>query len=412
MGCNAILDRYIRQLIVDSTPEAPAWNIEKIKSGAPNTWNYIDGCMIKALIELYEITESPGYLAFADDYIGWFVEEDGTIRHYDPEEYNLDNVNAGKTLYKLYELTGRERYRRAMDVVYGQLERQPRTKEGNFWHKAIYPHQVWLDGLYMAQPFYMQYELAFHDRRACSDSFHQFCVVRDVMRDARNGLYHHAYDSSRRQFWCDPVTGLSQNFWLRAEGWFAMALVDTWELMPASMSWERDVLRQMLQDLMDAMEPYRDPATGMWHQVINFPGIAPNYLETSGSAIFANALMKGARLGALDARCYDLGRETFDGICSTCLSETEDGVLALENICLVAGLGNTEHREGTFDYYMREPVVRNDAKGVAPLVLAYIETMRHDLLGGACDPGGPAGPCSCEDPFGGYEPGVNGAGDR
>ncbi len=287
MGCNQILDRYIEQLIETSTPQAPAWNIEKIRAGKENTWNYIDGCMIKALIELYEITGEQRYLTFADDYIDFFVQDDGTIKHYNPQEYNLDNVNAGKTLYKLYDLVGKPKYRAAMDTIYRQLETQPRTKEGVFWHKAVYPNQIWLDGMYMAQPFYMQYELSFHNRRACSDSFHMFQVVHDLMRNPLNGLYYHAYDASRKQFWCDPVTGLSANFWLRAEGWFAMALIDTWELMPPSMSAEKDEIRKMFHDLIDAMLPYQDEKTGMWHQVINLPNIAPNYLEESGSAITA-----------------------------------------------------------------------------------------------------------------------------
>lgn len=406
MGCNQILDRYIEQLIETSTPQAPAWNIEKLRAGKENTWNYIDGCMIKALIELHEITGEQRYLTFADDYIDFFVQDDGTIKHYNPEEYNLDNVNAGKTLYKLYDLVGKPKYRAAMDTIYCQLETQPRTKEGVFWHKAVYPNQIWLDGMYMAQPFYMQYELSFHNRRACSDSFHMFQVVHDLMRNPLNGLYYHAYDASRKQFWCDPVTGLSANFWLRAEGWFAMALIDTWELMPPSMSAEKDEIRKMFHDLIDAMLPYQDEKTGMWHQVINLPNIAPNYLEESGSAIFANAIMKGVRLGVLGERYYQYGRRAFDGICETCLSE-HDGQLALDNICLVAGLGNTAHREGTFGYYMSEPVVKNDAKGVAPLVLAYIETMHHDKLAGKRDPLAPSGVCSIEDPFGGYTPGIN-----
>ena len=407
MGCNQILDRYISQLIENSTPQAPAWNIEKIRAGKENTWNYIDGCMIKALIELYEISGEQRYLDFADSYSDFCVQDDGTIKHYDPLEYNLDNVNAGKTLYRLYEVTGKEKYRLAMDTIYSQLESQPRTKEGVFWHKAVYPNQIWLDGMYMAQPFYMQYELSFHNRRACSDSFHMFQVVHDLMRNEKNGLYYHAYDSSKKQFWCDPVTGLSQNFWLRAEGWFAMALIDTWELMPPSMSAEKDGLRSMFVDLIDSMLPYQDAKTGMWHQVINLPNIAPNYLEESGSAIFANAIMKGCRLGVLPESYYAYGRRAFDGVCETCLSE-KDGQLALDNICLVAGLGNSAHREGTFDYYMREPIVKNDAKGVAPLVLAYIETMKHDKLAGACDPQAPSGCCSVADPWDGYTPGING----
>ena len=377
MGSSRIINTYIRQLIETSTPEAPAWNIEKIRAGEPNTWNYIDGCMIKALLELHDITGRDAYLDFADRFIDHFVRDDGSILSYDPEEYNLDNVNAGKTLHQLYAITGKPKYRKAMDVIHGQLLHQPRTVEGSFWHKLIYPDQVWLDGLYMAQPFYAQYELSFNDGRGVADSMHQFAVVRERMRDGRNGLYAHAYDASRSAFWCDPVTGLSSCCWLRAEGWFAMALIDTWELLPASMSAERDGLRRMFVELIDAMLPYRDADTGMWRQVVNVPSIEPNYPETSGSAIFAYAIMKGARLGVLPTRYFDIGLGTFHGICDTRLTE-EDGRLTLDGICLVAGLGNTERREGTFDYYMREPVVRNDAKGVAPLVLAYVEVLRHE----------------------------------
>ena len=157
-----ILDNYIDQLLEKSTPQAPVWNIEKIKSGGKSTWNYIDGCMIKAVIELYHITGNKKYLEFADSFINYFVNEDGSIQSYDPKEYNLDNVNAGKTLFDLYKLTGREKYRKAIDTVYSQLKGQPRTSTGNFWHKMIYPNQIWMDGLYMAQPFYMQYEVEYN----------------------------------------------------------------------------------------------------------------------------------------------------------------------------------------------------------------------------------------------------------
>ncbi len=381
MAQSPILDKYIGQLVSNSTPEAPMWNVEKARSGKPNGWNYIDGCMVKALLSLAEISGKQEYADFAEEFIDYFVSEDGSIRGYDPEAYNLDNVNAGKTLYTLYNLTGKDKYRKAMDLIYGQLQHQPRTREGNFWHKLIYPNQVWLDGLYMSQPFYMQYEIAYNEGRNCSDSFHQFQVVEKIMRDPKNGLYYHGYDASRREPWCDPVTGLSSSFWLRAEGWFAMALVDTWELMPANMSYERDELRRMFNELIDAMLPYQDKESGMWHQVINLPNVAPNYLETSGSAIFAYALLKGVRLGILDEEYVDRGLAAFDGICATQLSEV-DGKLQLGNICLVSGLGdgmgNFKFRSGTFDYYMSEPIVQNDAKGVAPLVLAYTEVLRRD----------------------------------
>lgn len=372
-----ILDNYIDQLLEKSTPQAPVWNIEKIKSGGKSTWNYIDGCMIKAVIELYHITGNKKYLEFADSSINYFVNEDGSIQSYDPKEYNLDNVNAGKTLFDLYKLTGREKYRKAIDTVYSQLKGQPRTSTGNFWHKMIYPNQIWMDGLYMAQPFYMQYEVEYNNKANCRDSYEQFLHVYDLMRDTRNGLYYHAYDDSREAFWCDPVTGLSDNFWLRALGWYAMALVDTMEVMPEEMAEEKARLGAVYKELIDAMLPYQDQESGMWYQVVNRGRIQPNYLETSGSAIFAYAIMKSVRLGYLDERYFAFGRKAFDGICEKYLSE-ENGELQLGGICLVAGLGNKEMREGTFDYYMREPVVKNEAKGVAPLILAYIEIMMRE----------------------------------
>lgn len=375
-----ILDNYIDQLLKKSTPQAPVWNIEKIKNGAPSTWNYIDGCMIKAILELYHITQNEKYLEFADAFIDYFVQEDGSINSYDPKEYNLDNVNAGKTLFDLYELTGREKYRKAIDTVYSQLKGQPRTSTGNFWHKMIYPNQIWLDGLYMAQPFYMQYEVTYNNSANCRDSFEQFLHVYDLMKDTRNGLYYHAYDDSRESFWCDPVTGLSDNFWLRALGWYAMALIDTMEVMPESMAQEKEKLGIIYKELIDAMLPYQDKETGMWYQVVNRGRIKPNYLETSGSAIFAYAIMKSVRLGYLDESYFAFGEKAFTGICKTYLSE-ENGELQLGGICLVAGLGNKEMREGTFDYYMREPIVKNEAKGVAPLILAYIEILLREKAG-------------------------------
>lgn len=369
-----ILDRYIQQLMDQSSPEAPIWNIEKIREGSKPSWNYMDGCVIKAIIELYHITKKDAYLDFADNFIDYFVQEDGSILSYDPLEYNLDNVNAGKTLFDLYTLTGKEKYRRAIDTVYSQLKGQPRTTTGNFWHKMIYPNQVWLDGLYMAQPFYMQYEATYNGCANCADSYNQFLQVYDHMKDLRNGLYYHAYDDSRESFWCDKVTGLSDNFWLRALGWYAMALIDTMDVMPESMTEEKQNLNRIYTELIDAMLPYQDEETGMWYQVVNHGGIRPNYLETSGTAIFAYAIMKSVRLGYLDESYWQYGEKAFNGTCDKYLSE-EHGELQLDGICLVAGLGNVEMREGTFDYYMREPIVKNEAKGVAPLILAYIETL-------------------------------------
>lgn len=258
--------------------------------------------------------------------------------------------------------------------MHSQILGQPRTSTGNFWHKLIYPNQIWLDGLYMALPFYMQYEVEYNGCKNCMDIINQFKNVRQLMREPLNGLYYHAYDDSRKMFWCDRVTGLSDNFWLRALGWFSMALIDTMEIMPDSLMEQRTELNTIYRELIDAMLPYQDEATGMWYQVVNRGGISPNYLETSGSAIFAYAIMKSVRLGYLPDTYLPFGEKAFQGICDKYLSE-ENGELQLDGICLVAGLGNTENREGTFEYYMREPIVKNEAKGIAPLILAYIEIL-------------------------------------
>ena len=370
-----ILDRYINELLEKSTPQAPVWNIEKIKSGKPSTWNYIDGCMIKAILELYNITKEERYFKFADDFIDYFVRDDGSIESYDPKEYNIDNVNAGKTLFELYKLTGKDKYRKAIETIYSQVKTQPRTKEGNFWHKAIYPNQVWLDGMYMGQPFYMQYEVEYNNCENCMDSYNQFMNVYKIMRDPKTGLFYHGYDSSKEIFWADKQTGLSKNFWLRALGWFAMALTDTIDIMPETMTEQKKTLAGIYKDLIDSMLKFQHES-GMWYQVVNMGDRPENYLEASGSAIFAYAIMKSVRMGILDESYYKYGKKALDGICEKYISE-KDGQLQMDGICLVAGLGPADNprRDGTFEYYMSEPVVQNDAKGVAPLVLAYIETM-------------------------------------
>ena len=204
-----IFEKYIDELIEKSTLDVPAWNIEKAREGKAAGWNYIDGCMILALLEIYNATGEKKYYEFADAFIDHRVQEDGTITKYSVEEYNIDNVNAGKTLFALYALNGKEKYRKAIDLIYSQVETQPRTEEGNFWHKKIYPNQVWLDGTYMAQPFYMEYETRCNGMHGCIDSYKQFMNIQKHMKDAKTGLYYHGYDESREMYWANPETGCS-----------------------------------------------------------------------------------------------------------------------------------------------------------------------------------------------------------
>ena len=371
-----LLDEYIDYLMAHSDAEHPAWNLEMIRSGKSNKWNYIDGCMITGILELYEITGEARFLDFADRFLSGFVEEDGHIRTYDPEEYSLDNVNPGKNLFPLYDLTGKEKYRKATERVRSQLSTMPRTPEGNFWHKLIYPNQVWLDGIYMALPFYMEYEKRFDAQKDCQDICQQIANVEIRMRDPETGLYYHGYDASRKMYWADPDTGCSPNFWLRAEGWFILGLVDVLEIMKdLPMQAESVHLQHMLLDLAKALSKYQDPS-GLWYQLIALPELEGNYLETSGTALISAALLKAVRLGFLPESFRAVGEKAFYGIVDHRLTKNADGTPCVTGICLVAGLGGEQHRDGSVAYYLSEPVVQNDAKGVGPLLLAYTEMLR------------------------------------
>ncbi|MBR3561040.1 MAG: glycoside hydrolase family 88 protein [Oscillospiraceae bacterium] len=368
------IDAYILRLIEESSPERTVWNVEKLRQGKPADWNYIDGCMITALLSIAEITGDKRYFDFAERFIDSFVADDGSIRTYDESKYNLDDVNEGRVLFELYDKTRKEKYKKAAAVLRGQLERQPRTPEGNFWHKAIYPNQVWLDGLYMAQPFYALYEKHFGSGDF-SDTVRQIETVRAKMFDEQKKLYYHGYDASRKAFWADPETGRSKNFWLRSVGWFAVSLADLIEIVPAGDA--NDRLRKIFAELMAGVKQYADAETGMYWQVVDQMGREGNYLETSGSCMIAYAMLKGARLGILDKEYAAQGEKTFRGIVKRYLSFT-DGNLNLGGICLVAGLGpeNNRRRDGSYEYYISEPVVENDAKGVAPFILCYTEIKR------------------------------------
>ena len=368
------LDQYAQSLIERSTPEKTVWNVEKIRQGKPTDWNYIDGCMLTALLSLAEINGDERCFRFVEGFIDAFVNEDGSIRTFREDKHTLDDINEGRVLFPLYQKTGKEKYKKAAQYLRRQLDQQPRTQEGSFWHKQIYPNQVWLDGIYMAQPFMALYEKHF-GAGDYSDIARQIETVRLRMRDEKTGLYYHGYDCSRRAFWCDPRTGLSQCFWLRALGWFSVALADLCGILPQGK--ERDGVAAVFVQLMQDAAKYADADTGMYYQVVDQGGREGNYLESSGSSMLAYAMLKGARLGVLGREYAALGQKTFQGIARTCLTFA-DGHMSLDHICLVAGLGpeDNRRRDGTFAYYISEPVVKDDAKGAAPFLLCYTEIKR------------------------------------
>ena len=367
------IDAYIQRLVEESTPDRTVWNIEKLREGKPGTWNYIDGCMMTALLSMAQITGQRQYFDFVEGFIDAYILGDGTIRTYNPEKFNLDDINEGRVLLPLYRATGKEKYRLAADKLKRHLDTQPRTLEGNFWHKAIYPNQVWLDGIYMAQVFYALYQKEFGGGDY-SDILRQIETVREKMFSPEKKLYYHGYDASRKAFWADPVTGCSRNFWLRSIGWFSVALADLLEIVDGA---GRDRLAAIFKELMAGIAGYADEETGMYYQVPDQGGREGNYLETSGSSMIAYAMLKGARLGILEKKYAAKGQKTFGGIGERYLSFTEN-TLNLGGICLVAGLGpeNNRRRDGSYAYYVSEPVVENDAKGVAPFILCYTEMKR------------------------------------
>jgi len=367
------IERYVERIMAESTPDKPLWNIEKIHQGKVNGWNYIDGCMMIALLNMYKITGQKRYYDFAENFLDYYVFEDGSLRGFKEEEYNLDNICEGRVLFDVYKMSGKEKYRKAIETLYGQIKRQPRTCEGSFWHKAIYPNQVWLDGLYMAQVFYSKYTGEFENGTNYDDILNQFRTVRAKMYDPATGLYRHGYDASKTAFWAGE-DGCSKNPWLRSLGWFSAALIDV------TADVDRDDFRaemtKIAKELAQNLLPYIDAESGMLWQVPNQIGREGNYPETSGSAMVAYFYLKGARLGILDKSYAPVGEKIFQSICDRYLTETE-GKLNLGGICLVAGLGpeNNRRRDGTYEYYISEPIVENDAKGLAPFLMCYTELL-------------------------------------
>ena len=372
-----IIESYIERLMRQSSPDRPLWNIEKIQQGKINGWNYIDGCMMTAMLNLWKITGEQRYFDFAEEFLSYYVFEDGGLRGYREEDYNLDNICEGRVLFDVYRETGKEKYRKAIEVLYGQLLRQPRTHEGSFWHKQIYPNQVWLDGLYMAQVFYTRYTTEFGGCADYDDIRRQFATVRQRMFDSEKGLYRHGYDAGKTAFWADKETGCSRNAWLRSLGWFSVALVDVISFIAPGNDEFTAELTAIARELAGNLMKYLDDDIGMFYQVPDMPEREGNYPETSGSAMIGYFFLKGARIGVLDAAYAEVGERVFRSICSRCLTE-RDGQLNLGGICLVAGLGpeNNRRRDGSFEYYISEPVVENDAKGVAPFLMCYTEILQ------------------------------------
>jgi unsaturated rhamnogalacturonyl hydrolase len=363
------------------SPTAP-WSVRVAQSvmrrsprAVLDKWDYTAGLMLVALHRVGETTHDPRYDAYVRRSVDALVQPDGHIAGYDAAELNLDQINEGRALFPLIDATHDVRYAKAADLLRDQLRRQPRTSEGGFWHKKIYPQQMWLDGLYMAEPFYAEYALRHRDTAAMNDVARQFLLVARRLRDPKTGLYYHAWDAAHTQPWADSATGLSKIFWGRAVGWYLMAAVDVLDDLPKTHRNRAELVR-VVQQLAAAVARVQDPPTGVWWQVLDQPDRARNYLEASASAMFTYAFAKGARLGYLGPEYRVLANRAFDGMLAQFVTARPDGLVSIGGICKVAGLGGNPPRDGSYGYYVSEPVVADDYKGVGAFVLAAVELGR------------------------------------
>lgn len=336
-------------------------------------WDYCHGVEMKGFTDLYLKYGNRRYMDYVLAYCDTMTYADGSIVTYKPSELSLDRINSAKLFFQAYKETGDEKYMKALRLVRGQLTYQPRTKEGGFWHKLIYTRQMWLDGLYMAEPFYAEYAASFGQPEDFKDIALQFEVVAKHTYDPSNGLFRHAWDEARQQKWADPKTGQSAHCWGRALGWYAMALVDALEFVPESASKERASMISILEKVASAVKKYQDAKTGLWYQVMDRSGDEGNYLESSCSAMFTYSLYKAVRLGLLDKSYLDVAEKGYDGIVRNFIEVELSGVVNLTRACAVAGLGGTPYRSGDYEYYINEKIRSNDPKAVGPFILASLE---------------------------------------
>ncbi|MBB3187976.1 glycoside hydrolase family 88/105 protein [Microbacter margulisiae] len=331
-------------------------------------WDYCQGLMSSALLKLYNQTYDTLFYNYVKRFADLMIDSTGVIRSYKITDFSLDRVNGGKFLITLYQRTHDPKYLKAIKTLHSQLLCQPRTLDGGFWHKAIYPHQMWLDGSYMASPFLAQYGSVFLDITATSDAIHQLLVMAKHTYDPKTGLYYHAWDESHQQLWANKTTGQSPNFWSRSMGWYMMALVDVLDYVPANNPNRKDLIA-IFQNLSKTLLKYQDPQTGLWYQVTDSIGTKGNYLESSSTAMFMYAITKGVNKGYLSRHYLSISRTTFDRFIHSAVVIDANGSYNITKACAVAGLGGHPYRDGSYSYYIHTPQRNNDPKVIGPFMM-------------------------------------------
>ncbi len=335
-------------------------------------WSYDQSVVLKGIEGLWQATGDGKYFSYIQKSMDYFVDNEGNIRTYKFDNLTLDNIAPGTNLLLLYRVSGKKKYLDAVNILRKQMNSQPRTHEGGFWHKKIYANQMWLDGLYMAEPFYAEYAATFHEDSDYNDIAHQFILMEKNSRDNKTGLLYHGYDASKEEKWADKQTGKSLNFWARAMGWYGMGLVDVLENFPND-NYQKTELINILKRFATAIAKVQDKKNGLWWDVLDKPGKENNYTEASASCMFVYALAKGVRLAYLPSSFLAVAKKGYSGIIKNFVKTDAKGQLNLYGTVSVSGLGGKPYRDGSYNYYTSEKVVGNDAKGIGAFLLASNE---------------------------------------
>jgi len=346
-----------------------AWMTDYVKRPK---WEYTQGLVCKSFEQLYQITGKQSYKKKKKGYADTLILNDGTILNYKKEEYNIDQINSGKILFMLYSKTNDPKYKIAIETLRDQMRTHPRTSGGGFWHKLRYPNQMWLDGLYMGSPFLAEYAIKFNEPELLDDVVNQFITVQKYTLDAKTGLNYHGWDESKQQKWANPQTGQSPHFWGRAMGWYCMALVDVLDFIPENHP-KRSENIDILQKTMTAVVTVQDSTSGVWYQVLDQGNRKGNYLESTASCMFVYSMLKAVRKGYIPKTFLTQATKGYNGILKNFIKENPDSTISLTQCCSVAGLGGNPYRDGSYEYYIGEPIRDNDPKGVGPFIMACIE---------------------------------------
>jgi unsaturated rhamnogalacturonyl hydrolase len=374
LGPASAQDKLVRDWSVRMTESVMQRNPQPWMMDDANTakWEYTYGLVLKAVLQVWEKTGDSRYFDYAESYYEHFIDDSGRILTYRMDEYNIDRLNAGKPLFLLYQKTGKEKYKIALKTLREQMATHPRTQAGGFWHKKIYPHQMWLDGIYMASPFLAEYAKTFNEPALFDDVTNQIILIESKTRDSHTGLLYHGWDESRQQAWANRETGCSPNIWGRAMGWYAMALVDVLDFLPQNHP-KRPEIIAILNRLAKAVGSVQDSKTGLWWQVLDKGDQQGNYLESSASCMLVYSLAKGVRQGYLDLSYLEVAQKGYQGILNKFIAIDSTGSVNITQACAVAGLGGKPYRDGSYAYYINTKIATNDPKAVGPFIMASLE---------------------------------------